>query len=270
MLLNKAVNFQCRKSIKYCNIMRLDNLIKLLLGIAAISVFYSVCNYEFLDWDDGINISENPFLNPTSLQNVLYFWQNQYEGFYIPLTYTVWAIVALVSQNTLPYSPEAKLEPHLFHSANLILHILNVLLVFVILRLFINKACITTKNIDLHNARRLDWAAGCGALLFAFHPVQVESVSWATGTKDLLCAFFSLTALWQYFLYATLEFTSPETNGKKETGLKLSKKKFRYILASSAFIAALLAKPAAVILPIVAWVLDVLIVRKSTKNAQYH
>ena len=44
-------------------------------------------------------------------------------------------------------------------------------------------------------------AAGAGSLLFAVHPMHVESVAWVTERKDVLYAFFYVLALHQYCRY---------------------------------------------------------------------
>ncbi|MBL4652492.1 MAG: hypothetical protein JKY53_06445 [Flavobacteriales bacterium] len=66
-----------------------------------------------------------------------------------------------------------------FHSTNLLLHLLNVFLVF----LFISKL-LKDKTIAL-----------ISAAVFALHPMHVESVSWVSERKDLLYSIFYLNAL---------------------------------------------------------------------------
>lgn len=70
-------------------------------------------------------------------------------------------------------------NPRVFHTANLLLHLGNVWLVFTLLRRLVRR----------------DWAAFGGALLFAVHPVQVESVAWVSELRGLLSSGFGLLAL---------------------------------------------------------------------------
>src|SRR6185369_15869265 len=63
-------------------------------------------------------------------------------------------------------------NPWIYHSFNLLLHAATTLLVFLLL-------------LELRFAA---WPAAVGAAVFAVHPVQVEAVAWASGTKDLLCS----------------------------------------------------------------------------------
>jgi tetratricopeptide (TPR) repeat protein len=96
-------------------------------------------------------------------------------------------------------------------------------------------------------------------LFFALHPVQVEPVAWVTGMKDLLCAFFAFVAIWQYLLYAKARTVSPPvvtSNAVLKTVPGTCRRRFHYALGLGAFLLALLAKPAAVVVPLIAWALD--------------
>jgi tetratricopeptide (TPR) repeat protein len=77
------------------------------------------------------------------------------------------------------------------------------------------------------------------ALLFALHPINVESVAWITERKNVLCAFFTMTTMWLWF------------------GWGRDGRRWRYAAALAAFACALLAKPMAVPLPIALLLLDV-------------
>ena len=199
----------------------------LLIGLT-LAVFWPVCTYEFVLWDDQVNVYENPHFNRITASNVLQFWQRPYENLYIPLTYSVWAGIGLFARRPSAEPPDPKFDPRFFHVSNLLLHILSVLVVFAILRMMV-------KN---------DWAACGGALLFGLHPIQVEPVAWVTGMKDVLCGVLSVVAVWQY-----LGYRKDSVEGHDRRALK------KCIYGTVAFVLALLAKPSAVIVPILAWVL---------------
>src|SRR5439155_1435049 len=82
-------------------------------------------------------------------------------------------------------------KPWAFHLTNVALHALNAGLVFAVLRRLVTE----------DDGR----AALAGALLFALHPVQSEAVAWASETKDLLSALFSLLAIRQYLVFRERE-----------------------------------------------------------------
>ena len=197
-------------------------LIPLLLTLAAALVFWPVCGADFVNYDDGLNVYENDLITGFSWANLRHFWTGPYQGLYLPLTYSLWGGLAKLS-TLFGAGAAGPLQPWLFHGTNLLLHGAGVLVLFQILRLTV----------------RHDWAAAAGALLFAVHPVQVEAVAWVTGLKDVLCGLFSLLALWHYLLY--VEAARTGLQGRRPYGLALL-----------FFAAALLSKPGAVTIPLVA------------------
>ena len=92
-------------------------------------------------------------------------------------------------------------------------------------------------------------AAGLGALLFAVHPLQVESVAWISEVRGLLCGLFALLTLWQYVEYADARRSSVV-------------RAMLYAGATAALLLALLSKPAAVAVPLMAAVLGVGLLRR--------
>jgi len=200
-------------------------LLGLLLLLACAAVFGETGRHGFVRWDDEINVYQNP-VTPAHLAH---FWLGTGMGqgadtVYRPVVYTAYALIARVAR-TAPYTTDsqmATLDARPFHAANLLLHALNVLLVFGLLRRLI----------------RQDWAAGAGALLFAVHPLQVESVAWVTGLTDLLGAFFSLLALGEHIRF-------------RESG-----RRYHRALAALWFVLALGSNPSAVTLPLVALAVD--------------
>ncbi|MFQ5561604.1 MAG: tetratricopeptide repeat protein, partial [Nitrospinota bacterium] len=140
----------------------------------------------------------------------------------------------------------------LFHLAGLFVHSLNVLLVYRILGLLVTERVKTLNKGNL-------FPAGAGALLFAIHPLQVEAVCWVTGMKDLLSAFFSLLALWQFglFLHLSDQAVSSKLGFFKRMVLPFTS--FHYLAATLSFFAALISKPNAVVLPGIAFLLSKMI-----------
>jgi Tfp pilus assembly protein PilF len=205
-------------------------LFGLLLVVATVAVFAPVVHHEFVVWDDDLHVYANPRLHPVTWTRVGAFWQAPYQHLYIPLTYTAWAALTWLSQTLLP----GPLAAWPFHSLNLLLHLGSTLVVYR-LGLLILAAPERTDS-------RLAGAAA-GALLFGLHPLQVEAVAWVSGLKDVLCGWWALVAIWQYLEYAR----SPgERRGWGHYGL-----------AMGAYGLALLAKPAAVVVPGMAGLLAV-------------
>lgn len=222
-------------------------------------VFWRVQDHGFV-WDDGVNVERNQYLKPVTPSNLARFWRGPFENLYVPLTYTVWGAIAYFALKPVDNDGEVKLDPRWFHAANVTIHALSVLAVFVLLRRVVAN----------------DWAAGAGAMLFALHPVQVEPVVWVTGMKDVLSGFLSLVALGHYLAFAEADAAAARAASQRLgtfppqeryfSGL-VSRRSLHYGLATIAFVLALLSKPAAVVVPFMALVLDYCLVRRSIKRS---
>lgn len=219
-----------RKNFKYLCI---------LIAIVSI-IFLPVINYEFVMWDDNIHIYENPDMQNVTISNIFQFWREPYN---FALSYTVWAIQAKFAKTSISKPAEKRFNPKIFHITNIIIHLLTVIVVFKILNLLI----------------RNNRASLAGAFLFAIHPVQVESVVWVTGLKDVLSGLFAFIAIWQYLLYAK---SGKETKRKNNIY-------FHYIISLISFLLAISAKPTTVTVPIIAGVLDVLFLKRPLRKSTY-
>jgi len=146
----------------------------LVLVFAVVCVFGRSTSFDFVVWDDLRSVASNPFLDPPTLRSLGHFWSHSSENYYVPVTYSIWWGVALVSRQVF-----GGLEPGLFHAANVLLHALTVLLVF-------RWLCLLLENRS---------AAFAGALLFALHPLHVESVCWITELRGLSSAALGFGAL---------------------------------------------------------------------------
>jgi len=201
-------------------------LILIVLGVYALAM-----GAEFIGWDDPTNVPDNPVLKLPGTQAIARFWSGPYDKLYIPVTYSVWTILAAVGTVNTP-SGGVEFNPFIFHAANVILHALATVLVYQILRLRIRSA----------------WACAAGALLFAVHPVQVEAVAWVTAMKDVLSGALALAAVWLFML--GVESVKGLADGKHfDPDRDSSHRPIRwemYIFSLLLFSLSLLAKPSAV------------------------
>jgi len=183
-------------------------------------VFHNTLNNGFVDWDDYEYIVDNPFIKAISIANILQIFSEPYFSNYHPLT-------------TLSYALDFKLfglNPQGYHLVNLILHIINTLLVFALFKHIAGKNVIPFIS----------------ALLFALHPMHVESVAWISERKDVLFTAFFLSSLiyWLKFI--------------KSESLKLR----LYFASLLLFVCALLSKSAAVTLPLIALLISYFLYKK--------
>jgi tetratricopeptide (TPR) repeat protein len=199
--------------------------IRILIFLATLLAFGNLFTADFSSWDDPFTVASNPHLNPPTLSGLAYQWRTPEYGLYIPVTYTGWWLLAHVAHLDHPDARGVQLNAAIFHGANVLLHAINALIVFAILRRILKR----------------DWPAGIGALLFALHPVQVEAVGWVSGMKDVLAGTLSLGAILQYMIFAT-------TASRRRW--------WHYAGGILLFIGAILSKPSAMTVPGLLVVID--------------
>lgn len=236
--------------------MRHRLFIPLLLISATLAIFWPTINHGFV-WDDYAFIVTNRSLHPASIGDILNFWTEPSKGLYIPLSTTTWSLLTWLSQY-MPAEQPYRLNPALFHAANLFIHLAAMLVVFSILKMVIGRSF--TKpgdNAENPDDFRTELTAAAGALIFAIHPVMVEPVAWASNMKDILCGLFSFLSIREYLVFA---YASKYEKYN-------SRKNLHYILASMFFLLALFSKTTAVVVPIVAFILDHWAVKRTIKQS---
>lgn len=166
----------------------------LFLVALTFAVYCRVLKQDFVCWDDSIHVYANPyvlgFAHKPSLSALAEIWRAPYQGLYIPITYCIYAVLARLGLTQtlclLPDGGASLLDPRVFHGANLIVHIVNVLLLFALLRKIGVK----------------DLPACFGASLFAVHPIQAEAVGWISELRGLLAACFGMSSILFYLEFA--------------------------------------------------------------------
>src|SRR5262249_44971284 len=231
----------------------------LLLVLAVLIIIYApVREAQFLQWDDTKTISANPDLNPPTAKSVLRYWdpRRPYMDLYVPVTYTAWAAVASLSEPAPAVqppgaapgrpAPRPRLDPAAFPPRSLAVPAFATLLAFLTLRRLLE-----TNGVPATSA---GWAAGVGAGLFALHPLQVESVAWASGLKDVLAGAFTLSALWLFLVFAEARLEADGAGGPRARAMAIPGLGPLPVcaLATLAFVLAMLSKPSAVMAPFLA------------------
>lgn len=164
-------------------------------------------------FDDHMLLLEGQALNLGSLSDI---WLTTKAPDFFPLTWTTfWIEWRLFGPNPLPY-----------HLANLLLHCAAAVLLWRVL------------------ARLRIPGAWLGGLLFAVHPVAVESVAWISERKNTLSAVF--------FLAAALAWLAADDERARAVASR------HRLAAFGLFVLALLAKPTVVMLPVVLVAVDAL------------
>jgi protein O-mannosyl-transferase len=187
--------------------------ILLLLVLTVLIVFWDVQDYDFVHYDDQAYVIENSYVHSgLTSKSISWAFTTGHTGYWHPLTW-----LSLMLDYEL-----FKLNPGGYHWTNVMFHIANTLLLFLVLNRITGRV----------------WRSSFVAVLFAVHPLHVESVAWISERKDVLSTFFWILTLWFYVLYV------------EHPGFK------RYIWMLVFFVLGLLSKPMVVTLPFVLLLLD--------------
>ncbi|ETW97405.1 MAG: hypothetical protein ETSY1_22875 [Candidatus Entotheonella factor] len=184
-------------------------------------VMWPTLGNGWTNWDDQFYVLHNPLIRDISIDRIkTIFLTLQVQGIYHPLTLVSYALDYALSG----------LEPATYHATNLILHILNVGLVFWFIYLLVGSTHIATVT----------------AILFGIHPMHLESVAWISARKDVLYALFFISGLIVYLYYLQ--------SYKRKLGL--------YLLCFLMFLLSLLSKGMAVTFPLLLLCIDFLLKRR--------
>jgi Tfp pilus assembly protein PilF len=220
------------------------------VALLTLLVFARCVRFDFVNWDDPLNVVYNPHYKTITGSSIGYFWTHAHFELYMPLTFTLWALGALAGRVPAvlgafpPAASEAPFSPAPFHLLNVVLHAGSAVAVFALLLRLSRRF----GGGEAENLPRRVLASAAGALLFALHPLQVECVAWVTGGNNVVSGFFGLWALYAYLAYA-------EVDGRGKAAA-------RFTLATVLYVLALLGKPTAASLPLVAFVLETLVLRR--------
>ena len=190
-----------------------DILVCLFLVMATLAVYWQVQNFDFVNFHDDDYVYENRHVKEgLTLESVTWAFTTIHAGNWHPLTWL-----------------SHMLDSHVYgmnsgrhHLTNLLFHIANTLLMFMVFRKMTDSL----------------WQSGFVAGLFALHPLHVESVAWVSERKDVLSTFFWMLTKWSYIWYVEHPVVR------------------RYILVVLFFALGLMSKPMLVTLPFVLLLLD--------------
>ena len=193
--------------------MRSEACIWLILITAVLLVYWQVGDHEFINYDDNAYITDNAQVQKgLTSKGIIWAFTTSHTGNWHPLTW----ISHMLDCELYGLNPEGH------HLTNVLFHMANAILLFVVLRWMTGAI----------------WRSGLVAALFALHPLHVESVAWAAERKDVLSTFFWMLTMVAYVHYVN------RPGGK------------RYLLVLITFSLGLMAKPMLVTLPFVLLLLD--------------
>ena len=178
-------------------------------------IFGQTLGHGFVNFDDGDYVYNNlEVARGLSIPGIGWAFTHVHSGNWHPLT-------------TLSHMLDCELfglHPRGHHFVNVVLHIAVAILLF----------------LTLQQMTAAPWPSALVAMLFAIHPLRVESVAWVSERKDMLSGIFFMATLWVYTRYAR----------SKGSGSR------PYLLALVLFALGLMCKPTLVTLPFVLLLLD--------------
>ena len=200
-------------------------LVILSLIILTLGVYWPVQNYEFLSYDDQLYVTDIYSQKDTiTFKDISGTFSDVHTGHWHPLT-----------------SMSHMLDWYLFknnagghHWTNVIIHIFNTILLFLLFRTMTGSL----------------WRSAFVAALFAVHPINLESVAWIAERKNVLSTFFWILTMLLYVRYVA----QPDWK--------------RYLPVFLCFVLGLMSKPMLVTLPFVLLLLDYWPLNRTTINTQ--
>src|SRR5438034_2805530 len=206
-------------------------LVPVLIALVTFAAFLPTLQNQFVTWDDGKNFLENAHYRGLGWTHIRWMWTT-HLGHYIPLTWMTLGLDYLL----------LGMNPFGYHLTSLLLHAANAVVFFFVVHRILTLALPSPSE----RGHALAVAAGFAALVFAIHPLRVESVAWVTERRDVLSGFFYLSAILMYLRACE--------RGARGRGW--------YWAAVGLFAGALLSKSMVVNLPFVLLILDVYPLRR--------
>src|SRR5256885_2194341 len=183
-------------------------------------VFGQTRNFPFINFDDPEYVYEVPEINSgLTLHNLAWAFTHWPSTNWFPLK----NISHMFEFQFFGFNPGA------FHLANVVLHMIATMLLFIVLKKMTGKGQSGSDSI---------WKSAFVAAIFAIHPLRAESVVWIEERKDVLSGVFFMLTLLTYLLYTRKRSVA------------------RYLTVSIFFACGLLSKPMLVTTPVILLLLD--------------
>src|SRR5437867_786162 len=206
-------------------------LVTVLIALVTVAAFLPALQNQFVSWDDDENFLDNPHYRGLGWSPLRWMWTT-HQSHYIPLTWMTLGLDYLLWG----------MNPFGYHLTSLLLHAANAVVFFFVVHRILTLA----QPSPSERGHALAVAAGFAALVFAIHPLRVESVAWVTERRDVLSGLFYLSAILMYLRACE--------RGARGRGW--------YWAAVGLFAGALLSKSMVVNLPFVLLILDVYPLRR--------
>ena len=206
----------------------------LCVAVLTLLVFLPALQNGFV-WDDEATVEENFGYRGLGWSRLRWMFTTFLMGHYQPLSWVTLGFDYLVWG----------MNPFGYHLTNMILHAANAVFFYFITRRLLSIAFSMPGD---EAPWRLDLSSAFAALLFAIHPLRVESVAWVTERRDVLSGFFFLWTIYCYLRAALI--AEPRSHRRWLAG------------ALVVYTLSLLSKASAMTLPVVLLLLDIYPLRR--------
>jgi len=228
----------------------------LILVFATLLSFETTRNNDFVSWDDFSVLVNNDQYRGLSFEHLKWMFTTPFAGHYQPLTWLSHAVDWRIYSGVNPAG---------YHFTNLVLHTLTAIVLLLVIARLIGAVRHGPQHSDpvlrhsrhdgspthagtisqshrLTDDKALVFPALVGALLWAVHPLRVESVAWATERRDVLSGLWLAVTVLMY-----LRAVDTKPTGRRRLLLGL---------ALACYVLSLLSKAVGMTLPVVLLILD--------------
>jgi len=168
---------------------RINHLIFALLILITFAIYWQVWDFEFTNYDDDVYVLDNVYVK-SGLMPITIKWAfvTTHASLYQPLVWISYMVESDLGKfvSLIAGDEVGKENAGIFHLTNVILHLANTLLLFVV----------------LSRMTGYRWRSAFVAALFAVHPLHVESVAWVAERKDVLSTLFWMLTTLAYVSFA--------------------------------------------------------------------
>ena len=220
--------------------MKRERLTAAALFVLTVAAFAAAWRFPYINIDDPYYyVLPKEITGGLSWAGVKWAFTDLSNAIWMPLTWLAYQFDYTLRNIALAHFSIAEgfqLAYSIAHVQSVLLHALNAVLLFVFLR-----------RLDAGRQVVMPFVA---AMLWAVHPLRVESVVWIASFKDVLSMTFLLAALIQWVKFRDAD------QGEANTRMR------HYVLAHIAFLLACCAKPSVVTFPGMVFLVDVLVMGK--------
>jgi len=235
--------------------------------VAVFFTFEPALEADFVNWDDNYVIQQNDAYRGFTRQHLRWMFTATQFGHYQPLTWLSYAL-----DDYLWRCGFWPLEPFAYHLTNVLLHAASAVVFYFVARRLL--AC-ALAGVEARRKKAFVLGGALATLLFALHPLRVESVAWVTERRDVLAMLFYLMCVAAYLRYASAcaclseyarrQAEHTDSSGTGDSPVKTRHRRVAYATALVCFALSLLAKAAAVTLPLALLILDAYPLRRVIK-----